>query len=199
MVGVILAVATGWRGGEGVGGFISSLLLTPLLQLRFFTIMSNTLVAITAFQLAFSRDWTHTWHVLRIAATICITITGVFFALLLAGDPLEGLDALTNFMVHILTPLLAPLAWLVFGPATTTVRRVLLAAVVPVVWLTYTLVQGAITQWYPYPFLEAHVLGYGRVAVTLVVIFVAYFGLGALMWGIDRWRSRDGGRADTAH
>jgi hypothetical protein len=186
--GVLTSWAIGWMGGDGWLGTLGGLLVTPIDQLRLFTFMSNTLVTITSLQLAFARDWHRTWHVLRIAGIICIAITGVVFNLLLAGDPLEGLSVFNNFVVHIATPILAPVLWLVFGPRTTTWRRLLLAATIPIVWLAITMARGAFTGDYPYSILDVTSIGYSGVGVYIVAILAFYFLLGALIWLVDRRR-----------
>ena len=188
--GIVTSWIIGWVGGDDALGAIGAFLLTPLDQLRFFTFMSNVLVTITSLQLALARDWRQTWHVLRIAGIICISITGVVFNLLLAGDPIEGLSVFNNFVVHIATPILAPLLWLLFGPRETTWRRILLAAIIPILWLVVTMARGATTGWYPYTILDVGNLGFSGVAVYIVAILVFYFLLATIMWALDRTLAR---------
>ncbi|MCW2833801.1 MAG: hypothetical protein JWN68_1754 [Nocardioides sp.] len=54
-----------------------------------------------------------------------------------------------------------------------------------VAWLAYTLVRGAITEFYPYPFLDADVEGYAAVSVVSLGIAVLFVGLAALAWRGD--------------
>lgn len=185
-VGTVTSFMLGWEGSPGALGFAAGLFLTPLDQLQFFTFLSNTLVLITSLQLVVARDWSRTWHVLRIAGITCIIITGVVFNLLLAGGPLVGISELNDIIVHRAVPILAPLVWLCFGPRATTWRRVLLAALLPIAWLIVTLVRGASSGWYPYSILDVNRLGYDGVSVYIVSILAFYFVLATIMWLVDR-------------
>jgi hypothetical protein len=42
------------------------------------------------------------------------------------------------------------------------------------VWVVFTLIRGAIENWYPYPFLDPANGGYGSVAVVSAGIFVGF-------------------------
>jgi hypothetical protein len=123
----------------------------------YFTIQSNLLVAITATQLARDplRDGTR-WRVVRLAAMAGIFVTGVVHFLLLGPLlELEGADWLADKLLHMVVPLLAVVGWLLFGPRPRIERRELMWALVwPIAWLVWTLVVGAISGWYPYPFLD---------------------------------------------
>jgi hypothetical protein len=56
--------------------------------------------------------------------------------------------------------------------------------IVPIVWVAYTLIHGAIISWYPYPFLNVMTLGYATVAVNVVAIAVGALIIGAIYLGI---------------
>ena len=60
----------------------------------------------------------------------------------------------------------------------------------PVAWLVYTLVRGAVTGFYPYPFLDVDERGYAAVAVACVAIAVLFVALAALAWKVDGRLSR---------
>ena len=143
----------------------------------YFTIQSNLFVLVVAVTLALNpaRDG-RGWRVARLDALLGITITGVVFALLLA--PLVhhvGIGWWVNFGFHQLAPVLAVLGWLLFGPRPrvdwATVAKALL--IWPVMWIAYTFVHGALTGWYPYPFLDATELGFGTALRNALVVLVA--------------------------
>lgn len=154
-------------------------LLTRLGRLvSYFTIQSNLLVAVTAVQLVRdpARDgrW---WRVVRVAALVGITVTGlVHFVLLRPLLDLEGASWLADKMLHMVVPVLAVGGWLLAGPRPGAPWRDALPALSwPVAWLGWTLVVGAATGWYPYPFLDVGAKGVGPVAaicVGLTVLFV---------------------------
>jgi len=57
--------------------------------------------------------------------------------------------------------------------------------VVPLVWLAYTLIRGAVVGWYPYPFVDVSVHGYLYVAGACVAVAALLFGLAVLAKLLD--------------
>lgn len=163
-------------------------LATRLLRfVSYFTVQSNVLVLATCWALIRQPAYDgRLWRVARADAVAGITITGVvhWFFLRPLLD-LHGWAYVTDKLLHVAVPLLAVAGWLAFGPR----RRiwwptVLPALVWPTAWLLYTLVMGAITSWYPYPFLDVTKHGYGSVllaslgvAIALVVVLSALVAL----------------------
>jgi hypothetical protein len=47
----------------------------------------------------------------------------------------------------------------------------------PLLWFVYTLARGALSHWYPYPFVDAATHGYGRVIVNAMLVLLV---LGAM-------------------
>ena len=156
-------------------------LLTRLGRLvSYFTIQSNLLVAVTAVQLA--RD------PLRAAALVGITVTGlVHFVLLRPLLHLEGASWAADKLLHMVVPLVAVVGWLVAGPRPRAPWRDTVTALVwPVAWLAWTLVVGALTGWYPYPFLDVGAKGAGSVAVTCVGVTLLFLALAGVLSWLDR-------------
>ena len=156
----------------------------------YFTVESNLLVLISAVSLAWNpqRDgrW---WRVLRLDALLGIAVTGVVFVTVLSGlVHHSGIGAWVNAGFHYLSPLLALLGWCLFGPRPRIDGRTLVLAFLwPVAWLAYTLIRGALTAWYPYPFLNAHELGYARVALNIAVILAGAGAFALLLWGMEKY------------
>jgi hypothetical protein len=89
-----------------------------------------------------------------------------------------------NVLLHVLAPLLAVIVWLWVGPRPrVSARTVWWSVVYPIAWLVYTFVRGAATGWYPYPFLDVTVLGYGPALTNATLIAVVFL---VLAWGV-RW------------
>jgi hypothetical protein len=128
----------------------------------YFTIQSNLLVLVTAAVLAIDpwRDGP-IWRVVRFDALLGILITGLVYDLILAPQVhLEGVAQLLTVGLHYVSPWLTIGAWLVFGPRPRFGRRTVVAGFVwPLAWIGYTFVHGALTDWYPYPFLDVTELG----------------------------------------
>ena len=159
--------------------------------IAYFTVQSNVLVAVTAVQLARdpSRDGP-VWRAVRLAAFAGITVTGVVHFLLLRPLlDLDGADYVADKLLHMAVPLLAVIGWAVFGPRPRVDRRTVgLALSWPLAWLAMTLVVGAVSGWYPYPFLDHREPdGVAGVAVSCVGITVFFL---LLLGAAARWDRR---------
>lgn len=155
----------------------------------YFTILSNLLVLLTTVPAAREPHVDGpAWRVLRLAAVVGIAVTGVVHWFLLRPLlDLDGWSYAVDKLLHVVVPLLAVLGWLLVGPRRrVTLRVVLLALLYPVTWLAYTLVVGAVTGWYPYPFLDVGARGGGAVAVACVGVTALVLAGSALAWGLDR-------------
>jgi len=150
---------------------------SPVNFFSFFTIESNILFVVILFAgsyMAWKRKNSTVFNLLRGAAVIYMVTTGIIYSLLLTGLQEELLTHIpwVNAVLHYVLPLVALLDWLFDLPS----RRIsfkqgLLWLVFPIIYLTYSLVRGSITDWYPYPFLNPTLEGgWERVAIMAVVI-----------------------------
>jgi hypothetical protein len=147
----------------------------------YFTIQSNLLLGGTCLLLALDPErWQTTlFKTLRLNGMVCIAVTGIVYHLVLAGsDQLSGAGAFANLLVHTATPLLGVLGWLVFGPRGQTSYRVAGWSIVyPLLWLAFTLIRGAGTGFYPYPFVDVSLHGYGRVLLNCLFVALLFLAL----------------------
>ncbi|MET0812436.1 MAG: Pr6Pr family membrane protein [Microbacterium sp.] len=157
-----------FTGGQDVNAFQSTAgesLPTRFVQLfSFFTIQSNIFVLATSLALAVNvfRDG-KVWRVMRMDALLGIIITGLVYETVLARlvHP-EGWALAATIGFHYISPWATVIGWLVFGPRPRiTWATTAFAFIWPVAWLVYTFVRGAITGWYPYPFLDVNLIGFG--------------------------------------
>ena len=129
----------------------------------YFTIQSNILVLLTAATIAVRPAFdSPLWRVLRLDGLLGIVITGVVYATVLAAtnNP-HGWALVTDSGFHWFAPWWTLAGWLLFGPRPRIDRRTLVWAVLwPVLWIAWTLIHGAATDWYPYPFTDVVALGY---------------------------------------
>jgi hypothetical protein len=183
----------GYLPGEG----FAAVLGRTIDLFSYFTIVSNLLVAIVVTALAVDlRRGSRGWRVLRLASLVMIIVTGVVYAVLLAPDATNvGWQVPANQLVHIWTPILAVLGWLVLGPrGWVDLRTVLLSLLIPLGWLAYTLVRGAVIDAYPYDFLNVYELGYATALGNVGGVLVFGLVVAAALWGIDvaltRWQLR---------
>jgi len=156
--------------------------LVPANFLSYFTIQSN-LIAVAVFLIGAARWRTPTsatWDLVRGQAVLVMTVTFVVFAVLLGGTDVDVALPWVNSVVHQVMPIAVIADWLLDPPrsriAFVTSLRWL---VYPLAWTAYTLVRGAATGWYPYPFLDPANGGYGTVALYVVAILVFGAGLSA--------------------
>ncbi len=141
----------------------------------FFTVQSNTLVAVASALLAWNPDRDgRVFRVLRLDALLCIAVTGVVYHTALSGlRELTPSGALANLLLHTISPVGAVVVWLLVGPRPRIdARTVWWAVAYPMVWIAYTFARGAAVHWYPYPFLDVTTIGYGRALVSTGVVAV---------------------------
>lgn len=165
---------------EGEGGTVAIVLRF----VSFFTILSNMLVAGVCIAVVSGRARPR-W---RGAAALYITVTGAIYSIILAPlwSPV-GAQKLADELLHHAVPLAYVLAWLVLAPH----RRLawgdaLRWLVFPAVYLGWTIVRGAVTGEYPYPFVHVGELGAAQVALNCLGIGVLFAVLGLVLVAVDR-------------
>jgi hypothetical protein len=182
---VTLSVANGKTLIAGVIVFVS-----------YFTILTNLLVAVV---LSFSlwAPGTHwgAWFsrpTVQSGTAVYIAIVGIVYSLLLRHiwDP-QGLQKLADVLLHDLIPLLFVVYWVVFVPKNSLRwKDAVWWLTYPAAYFAYTLLRGAASGWYAYPFLDAQALGYSRVAANAVMLLAAFLLTGLLFVAIARWKER---------
>lgn len=186
--------------GHAVGTLAGTALPGRLLRtFSFFTVQSNVLSGLVSWQLARRphRDGPG-FRVARLDALFGIAITGIVYATVLARihEPHGWRETLANTIFHYAVPVLMVLGWLLFGPRPRVAGRVVLWSLAwPLAWFGYTMVAGAVSKWYPYPFVDVATQGYARVianAALVTALFAAVAGL--FLLGDRRLRAAPGGR-----
>ena len=110
---------------------------------------------------------------MRGAAVLYVLITAIVYELLLArlDALLHVTPAFNNWVLHRIVPLVMLCDWLYVEPRSPIPRRSAFAWLgFPVVYLGYTLVRGAVENWYPYPFVDPRPHGYLPVAIQCSLI-----------------------------
>jgi hypothetical protein len=162
-------------------------------ELCYFTIESNFIVIAVCAALLFGGDrWRWVAGVPRLVALVCITITGIVYYALLAGDEhFVGLAKVGDVLVHTVSPVLYVGGWLLLGPRGRLSRRdVARMLVFPTFWVALTLVRGAVIHIYPYGFVDVAEHGYVKVLVTILGLTAAAGAMAALAVRFDRRRPR---------
>ena len=162
----------------------------PVNFFSYFTIQNNVLVLATLILSAIAvasgtNDRLDTW---RAAVTAYILVVGIGFSVLLANLEGQVLTAVPwdNTVLHYLMPMVMLVDYLIDRPR----RRIpfrsgLRWLIYPVAYVGYSLIRGAVTDWYPYPFLDPATNGYTSVAVTVLGLLVLTL---ALIWAVT-WLS----------
>jgi hypothetical protein len=178
---------------------------------KFYTIQSNVLCSVF-----FAAAAAHAVGVIKKSGTrgaatlaphfkgavmIAITVTLLVYQLLLASTPFSmdggGVGGVGGLMVHLYTPLLVILDWVLFDEkgrfnvydpprwAVIPLCYVVFAMIAAPLGLTY--IQGS---RYPYFFLDVDTIGAGGVALYVAGITVVFEILCYLVVGLDKWMGR---------
>lgn len=161
----------------------------------YFTIQSNLLVLVVAAAVARGVDVARPgWQVLRLSALTGIAVTGiVHWVALRPLLDLSGGPWVADKLLHVVVPLAALLTWALVGPhGLGGWVRIGQALVWPAAWAAFTLVRGAATGWYPYPFLDAGELGAAHTGVNVLAIGVFFSLVAVVVLLLDRrWARTD--------
>lgn len=159
--------------------------------ISFFTILTNILVA-TIFTLPWVRP-DRRWSTLLMSpaaqsgVAVYITIVGLGYSLLLrhVWHP-EGLQKVADVILHDVMPVAYVAYWLAFVPKGSLRWKDTAAWLLyPAAYFLYVLLRGAVSNRYPYPFVDVTTYGYQRVLVNSVMLLVALVGVGLLFIAID--------------
>lgn len=192
----------GVTAGLGIAALLTQLVLTAgaiglssavpvgtrLVRLvSYFTIESNVLVVVSCAVLALHPTICRHWlAAIRIDGVVGITVTGVIHLTLLRplGSP-GGVNRVTDEIFHVVIPVLAVFGWALFGPRPPMRAPFWTVLVWPAAYVGWTALHGAVSGWYPYPFVDVGLHGYPRVIATGLAILVAFAVLAAVVRLVD--------------
>ncbi|EKX64611.1 Pr6Pr family membrane protein [Streptomyces ipomoeae] len=180
-LGLLLAVALGFAADRtaasttGIADFFS-----------YFT----TLSGMAACVVLLAGGWAGVWgragvpDAVRGAVVLYMTITGFVYGLILTESHDTLMPAWAHHVLHQVAPVALIADWLA-DPPRHRIRypRAVYWLVPPIVYVGYALIRGAVTDWYPYPFLDPDqgVGGYGRVIPACLLLLVLFVAVGALV------------------
>ena len=156
---------------------------------RFFTILTNLLVAVSFTLVLIGRSPAPRWMT---GLMLWIGLVGLVYHAVLAAlwEP-EGLVLLADVLVHTVTPLGTFAYWLFF------VRKgglrwgdLRLWVAWPLGYSVYALARGAVDGIYPYPFLDVGALGFAEVLMNVAMLGAAFALAGALVLALTRRTGR---------
>lgn len=166
--------------------------LTVANFLSFFTVLSNISAVVLLAVLAArpGRDASMPFAVFRGAVTVYMSVAALVYAISLApiAADVGVAEPWIDWSIHVIGPVALAVDWILDPPpAPLPTRSLWIWLVFPTAYLGYSLVRGAIMDWYPHPFLDPSGGGYPAVALWSAVVLVVILGLGfAYHW----WSSR---------
>lgn len=171
-----------------------SVLGALLYFVTFFTILTNTMMALCYVAAVSGWSWLSWWRTpfARALTAGSIALVSLYYIFFLSGltDP-TGLDQVLNVYMHYLAPWLFVLWW-VLTPEHGTLRYadITRMLVYPLSYLVVVMIRGAFVNEYPYPILRVNEFGYGQVAINCVFMLIGFVVIYTLIVAIDRWLDR---------
>lgn len=180
----IVATAVQLQKSENISNFLS-----------FFTIQSNLIgVVVLLVGGCVVPKESRNWSLFRGAAAIYLMLTGVIYNLLLVDltESLQTTIPWVNDVLHKVIPI-AMLVDLLLIPLARRIRwrEATVWVVYPLLYFAYSLIRGAVVDWYPYPFLNPREDGgYLRVAGFSVVVLFCFLACIWIITEVNAWRLR---------
>jgi hypothetical protein len=156
----------------------------------YFTILTNIIVAVCVTMQLFGVQNRFTNESTTTAIAVYIAIVGITYNLILRSiwSP-EGLQKITDELLHTSTPLLFVVYWLVFIPKhDLRWSDAFPWLIYPLVYSAYTLIHGVISNWYPYPFIDPNNVGWTSVGVNSIFVLIAFLVVSWIFIAIKRSR-----------
>jgi len=182
-----LTLRASMANGRGLAGGLA-------LYFSFFTILTNTLVALTLTLPAVTpssrlgRFFARPATVTGVAAAIAL-VGGVYVTLLRHVWEPRGAQLVADVVLHYVTPVLFLLFWWSAVDARDVGHGDVPAMLVyPLCYLGYALARGAATDEYPYYFIDAAQLGYGTVAANAAALTAVFAAVAAMLVAVGRRR-----------
>lgn len=170
---------------------VAAILDRTVEYVSYFTIVTNVLIAL-AFTLPAvapesraGRWWAAASP--RAAATVFAMVVMVIYHLLLRSlwQP-RGLQLANDYMLHYVMPIAMLVDWLAFtSRGGLRWRDAAIWLAVPTVYGVWTLVHGAVSGFYPYPFMDVGKLGYPAVLLNMAGLVLGFLLPGLALVALD--------------
>lgn len=162
----------------------------------YFTILTNILVALsfTALLLRPGSQWRAFFSRpdVQTALAVYIAIVGLVYNLVLRAtwNP-EGLQRIVDELLHSAVPLLYVLFWFIYvSRHALEWKQVPYWLIYPFIYFVYVLSRGALSGFYPYPFINVKEHGYGPVLLNSLYIMCAFLLFSLLFVFIGKVRRK---------
>lgn len=125
-----------------------------------------------------------------IATSIAFVGLSYHFLLSKTWNP-QGAHKLADVLLHYVIPILYVLYWwLDYSKMALRWVHPLFWSLYPTLYLVYTLIRGNILGSYPYPFIDAADLGYGRTLLNSIGLLMVFLALGFSIVALGRAHRR---------
>lgn len=138
--------------------------LDILLSLRFFTNLANILIFVigTLYLLKYNNH--RYYKFIAMIGLVAILMTGIIYHTLIKSGPMN----FDNHVVHTINPILYAIFYFIFLEDKIKLRDFWVSLIFPLIYFIVILIQGSLTNWYPYNFLNPT---YGDNTLMSVLIF----------------------------
>ena len=171
---------------------VMSIAQTLIKFFSYFTIISNIMVAIcfTTLSVKPISKWGHFFSKAQTvtAINVYILVVGLVYNMVLRWlwSP-KGLQLMADNLLHVVVPIWFLIYWIAWIPKVNLQwKNVFYFLIYPAVYCVYILVRGAISNQYPYFFIDAAKLGYPQVALNCTVLLVVFLVLSLLHIGLAK-------------
>jgi hypothetical protein len=162
----------------------------------FFTIDTNILVAL-CFTFIFLRSNSRLGKFFSKATTITgitvyITIVGIVYNVILRSlwEP-QGMQKIVDELLHSVIPVLFIIFWLIFVPIEQLRwKNAFPWLLYPIIYMGYAIVHGAITKFYPYPFVNVNEIGYNKALLNAGAVLLVIFLLSLALIATDKIKKK---------
>ncbi|MGY2398728.1 Pr6Pr family membrane protein [Pseudomonas sp. SDO5271_S396] len=158
----------------------------------FFTVLTNTLVAVVLSYALMNRDSAARRFFLAPAISsgiaVSIVVVGLAYNLLLRHlwQP-EGFQFIADELLHDVMPVLFCIYWWQCVPkGSLRLRHIGAWVIYPLVYFAYVLLRGHLLGQYQYPFIDVDSLGYPQVFVNAGGILAGFVVIAVAVVGLDR-------------
>lgn len=162
----------------------------------FFTVLSNTLVAVALSCALSGRD--SAGHRFFRHPAVCagivvsIALVGIAYNVLLRHlwQP-QGWQWIADELLHDVMPLLFAVYWWLYVPkGMLRLKHVALWMLYPVVYFGYVLLRGDVIGDYMYPFIDIGTIGYTSAFINAAGVLLGFVVIGLVILGIDGFMAR---------
>lgn len=165
---------------------------TIIRYFSFFTILTNLLVALCfTFLLRKSKSrlgiFISKSNTLT-AITVYIIIVGIVYNVILRflWEP-KGVQLIVDELLHTVIPLLCIIFWWIYVRTKTLKWKDAYSWLLyPLVYIFIILIRGALSGFYPYPFIDVNTIGYGKVFINSGILAVCFLGISFLFIATGR-------------